>query len=557
MAVDTADDMFAAVEEAVEAGEDLGSLSRAQVATSLARLAGRGRRVARATRALSWEAPRIALGRSQVAAPKGDWRFHDPAWTENGFYRRLGQTYLAWSDAVMSLADSEDGDWRRVERDRFILTVMTSAAAPTNFFASNPAAVKRAFETGGRSLLRGTRNWLHDVRTNGGMPSQVDASPFVLGVTTAATPGAVVHRNDRCELIQYEPTTPEVGLRPVVVVPPQINKYYFLDLGPGRSFVEHAVSRGVQVFMVSWRNPGREHAAWALADYVEDVLQAIDVARSIVGTDDANVLAFCAGGITAATALAHLSAVGDTRVNSASFAVTLLDFSVPAPIGMFGERGLLDVATWNSKRAGLLEGRSLARIFSWLRPNDLVWNYWVNNVLLGEKPPAFDILAWNQDATNLPAGLHADFLEIFGKNLLCTPGKVDVLGTPVDLGRITVDTYVTGATTDHLTPWKACYRTTQLVGGDSTFVLSNAGHIQALVNPPGNPKAFFFAGGKTAADPDRWLAGAERHPGTWWDHWIDWVSDRSGGTRAAARTLGSRSYPVVEPAPGSYVRQGC
>jgi polyhydroxyalkanoate synthase len=557
MAVDIADDMFAAVEEAVEAGEDLGSLTRAQVARSLARLAGRGRRVARATGALSWEAPRIAFGRSRVAAPKGDWRFHDPAWTENGFYRRLGQAYLAWSDAVMSLADGEDGDWRRVERDRFILTVMTSAAAPTNFFASNPAAVKRAFETGGTSLLRGTRNWLHDVRTNGGMPSQVDATPFVLGVTTAATPGAVVYRNDRCELIQYEPTTPEVGLRPVVVVPPQINKYYFLDLGPGRSFVEHAVSRGVQVFMVSWRNPGREHAAWALADYVEDVLQAIDVARSIVGTDDANVLAFCAGGITAATALAHLSAVGDTRVNSASFAVTLLDFSVPAPIGMFGERGLLDVATWNSKRAGLLEGRSLARIFSWLRPNDLVWNYWVNNVLLGEKPPAFDILAWNQDATNLPAGLHADFLEIFGKNLLCTPGKVDVLGTPVDLGRITVDTYVTGATTDHLTPWKACYRTTQLVSGDSTFVLSNAGHIQALVNPPGNPKAFFFAGGKTAADPDRWLEGAERHPGTWWDHWIDWVSDRSGGTRAAARRLGSRSYPVVEPAPGSYVRQGC
>jgi polyhydroxyalkanoate synthase len=367
----------------------------------------------------------------------------------------------------------------------------------------------------------------------------------------------VVYRDDRCEVIQYQPTTAEVGVRPVVVVPPQINKYYFLDLGPGRSFVEHAVSRGVQVFMVSWRNPGREHADWSLDDYAESVLRAIDVARSVVGTDDANVLAFCAGGITVAAALGHLAATGDTRVHSGSFAVTLLDFSVPASIGMFGARGLLGLATWNSKRAGVLDGRSLARIFSWLRPNDLVWNYWVNNVLLGEKPPPFDILAWNQDATNLPAGLHADFLEIFGKNLLCTPGQVEVHGTPVDLGRITMDTYVTGATTDHLTPWKACYRTTQLVGGDSTFVLSNAGHIQALVNPPGNPKAYYFANGKTVEDPEKWLEGAERHAGTWWDHWIDWIGQRAGGTSSAPRKLGSRSYPVLGPAPGSYVRQGC
>jgi polyhydroxyalkanoate synthase len=557
MAVDIAEEMFSNVEEAVEGGEDVGRMSRAQVATSLVRAAASGRRWRRAARALASEVPRIALGRSNVAPPAADWRFRDPAWTENGLYRRLSQLYLAWSDAVMSVADSDDEDWRRAERARFMLTVFTSAAAPTNYLPSNPTAVKRAFDTGAASLVRGARNWVRDLTTNGGMPSQVDESPFQLGVTTAATPGAVVYRDERCEVVQYQPTTPEVGERPVVIVPPQINKYYFLDLAPGRSFVEHAVGRGVQTFMISWRNPSPDQADWGLDDYAATVLQAIDVARSVAGTDDVNVLAFCAGGITAATVLAHLAAIGDTRVHSASFAVTLLDFAVPAPIGMFAAPGLLGVATWKSRRAGVLDGRSLGQVFSWLRPNDLVWNYWVNNVLLGEKPPAFDILAWNQDATNLPARLHGEFLDIFGDNLLCTPGKVQVRGTPVDLSRITMDTYVTGATTDHLTPWKACYRTTQLVGGASTFVLSNAGHIQALVNPPGNPKAYYFAGAEPREDPEAWFAAAERHGGTWWDHWIDWIGARSGATRSAPVKVGSRSYKALEPSPGTYVRESC
>jgi polyhydroxyalkanoate synthase len=296
---------------------------------------------------LSTQLPRIAIGRSPVDIPGNDWRFRDPAWTANPLYRRVAQSYLAWSDATMSLVE-EDGDWRRAERAKFLLGVLTTAAAPTNFLPSNPAAVKRAFDTAGMSVVRGSRNWLRDLRKNGGMPSQVDATPFRVGETIAASPGAVVHRDERCEVIQYQPTTPEVGVRPVVVVPPQINKYYFLDLAPGRSFVEHAVGHGVQLFMISWRNPRREHADWGLGSYASTVLDAIDVARSVAGTDDVNVLAFCAGGITAATALAHLAALDDQRVHSGSFAVTLLDFSVPAAIGMFAAPSILVMAKWNS-----------------------------------------------------------------------------------------------------------------------------------------------------------------------------------------------------------------
>jgi polyhydroxyalkanoate synthase len=338
------------------------------------------------------------------------------------------------------------------------------------------------------------------------------------------------------------------------MIPPQINKYYFMDLAPGRSFVEHAVARGIPYFAISWRNPGTEQGGWNMDTYAAAVLRAIDAVREISKSDDVNVLSLCAGGILTAAVLSHLSQKNDDRVRSASFGVTLLDFEEPAPIGMFDSPPVLSIARFRSGQAGVLDGKSLSAVFTWMRPNDLIWNYWVNNYLLGKNPPAFDILAWNVDQTNLPASLHRQFLQIFSDNALATPNVLDILGTPVDLGRIGVESYVTGATTDHLTPWRGCYRTTQLLGGESTFVLSNAGHIASLINPPGNPKAHFFAGPEPNGDPDAWRAKAERHQGTWWEHWAEWITARSGEERRPARSLGSKRHPVIEPAPGSYVR---
>jgi polyhydroxyalkanoate synthase len=434
-----------------------------------------------------------------------------------------------------------------------------SALAPTNFLPTNPAALKRAFDTAGLSLVRGAAQWWRDLRENGGMPSQTDRSAFEVGTDLAATPGAVVHRDELAELIQYTPATATVRRQPVIIVPPPIGRYYFLDLRKGRSFVEYAVSRGLQVFMISWRNPDPDMGGLGMDSYAARILSAMDVVTEICETPDVSTIGFCAGGILMSTVLSHLAATNGApgsrgRVQAASFAVTLLDFGSRAPLGTFSAPRLLELAQKRSRRAGIITGRELGNVFSWMRPDDLVFNYWVSNYLMGDPPPVFDILAWNADSTNLPARLHAEFLDIFKDNTLCQPGAVTVLGTEVDLSRITVPTFVTGAITDHLTPWKGCYRTTELVGGPSTFVLSNAGHIASLVNPPGNPKATYYIDGEPGADPDTWFKSATRRPGTWWEVWADWTAERSGAEVPAPRELGSSAHPPLHPAPGLYVR---
>jgi polyhydroxyalkanoate synthase len=386
------------------------------------------------------------------------------------------------------------------------------------------------------------------------MPSQVRRDAFVIGKDLAASPGAVIYRDEICEVLQFAPSTPEVHSRPLVVIPPQINKYYFMDLAPGRSFIEYTVSRGITCFLISWRNPDARHADWDFDTYAAAALRAIDVARDTAKSDDVNVIGMCAGGILTATVVNHLAHTSDERVRSATLGVTLLDFSLPTTVGLFNSAPLIATARGRSQLGRGLDGPSLGSVFSWLRPNELVWNYWVNNYLLGKQPPVFDILAWNSDTTNLPAGLHRQFLDIFQNNTLVNPGAFEVLGTPVDLAKVTLDTYVTGAATDHLTPWKGCYRTAQLLGGCSTFVLSYAGHIASLVNPPGNPKAHYFTGPEPEPDPDAWQAKAQKVAGTWWEHWADWAIARSGDTRRSPGSLGSRKFRVIEPAPGAYVR---
>jgi polyhydroxyalkanoate synthase len=322
--------------------------------------------------------------------------------------------------------------------------------------------------------------------------------------------------------------------------------------------IEHLVGQGQQVFCVSWRNAQPEHREWNLDTYLTAALDAIDAALEITGASDANLLGVCAGGITAAALLGHLAAIGDTRVNSASFLVTVLDWDVPSTIGGFVSPALATMSRRMSRRKGVLSGEELGKLFAWLRPNDLIWNYWVNNYLMGKNPPEFDVLAWNGDSTNLPAELHADFLAIASKNALAKAAVLEALDTPVDLQQLTCDTFVVGAETDHITPWKACYSTVNFVGGSAEFVLSSQGHIQALVNPSGNPKGRYFTntdaiGSAEQLDADTWLEGATQHQGSWWDHWSAWLGERDGGRKAAPKSLGSTANPTQMPAPGSYI----
>lgn len=547
------DEIAARAAEVVGGAENPGAVDIKQLLSATRPLFDPGR-VSRETFQLGIELLKVLAGASDVEIDPKDRRFRDPTWQENPFYRRLAQAYFAYCRAV-SRSVSEDLDWRNRERALLLVDVITAGVAPTNALPGNPEALKRAFETGGRSLLDGARNFLHDLRHNRGMPSQIDPSRWQLGDNLAATPGAVVFRNEILELIQYRPQTTRVYQRPLLLIPPQINKFYFLDLSPGRSFIEYAVQQGMQVFVVSWRNPTPAHRHWNLDSYCEALLEATDAVRAIAGTDDLNTYGFCAGGITMSALLAHLAEAGDERVHAACYTVTLLDFSEPALIGSLQSAPLLRAAKYRSRRKGIIEGHAMRNLFNWFRPNDLVWSFWVNNYLMGKSPPAFDILVWNNDSTNLPAALHADFLDIFERNALCRPGGWTALGTPVDLGRVTLDNYVTGAVNDHLTPWKACYRTTHLLGGESTFALSHAGHIASIVNPPGNPKSSYWIGEEAVAEPEDWFANADKRQGSWWEHWLDWISARSGEEVEAPARLGNERFPAGEPAPGTYVHQ--
>jgi polyhydroxyalkanoate synthase subunit PhaC len=434
------------------------------------------------------------------------------------------------------------------------VSLITDSLAPTNTLLGNPAALKRAWQTRGQSLLAGARNVVHDVRHNSGMPSMVDTRPFSVGGNLAVTPGHVVHRSDVFELIQYTPVTPKVYARPLVMIPPQINKYYITDLAPGRSLVEHAVAAGIPYFAVSWRNPTPAERDWNLDTYVAACLEALDVACAVTGSGDANLLGICAGGVTTACVLGHLAARGDRRANSVTFLVAGLETTDDSTVGMLASKPAVEMARRRSRRAGVLDGRDLGRMFAWLRPNDLVWNYWVNNYLFGENPPAFDILYWNSDTTRLPAGLHADFLDITVDDALTKSGAVEVLGTPIDLSSANCDAYVLAAATDHIIPWTAAYRTTQILGGRSQFVLASSGHVQAILNPPNGSKGSYRTGrGRPPADPAVWRERAEEHPGSWWDHWLSWLGRRSGRRIAAPGRPGNEAHPPIEPAPGRYV----
>ena len=494
----------------------------------------------------------IALGKSEIAPDPRDWRFQHETWSKNPFYHRLAQAYLAMTDAIEAMIPEGLSSDARA-RAELAAAIVTSAFSPTNTLIGNPAAMLKALETKGDSLSKGFRNFIDDWLNNEGMPSQVDASRLKVGKQLAVTPGKVVLRHEMFELIQYAPVGETVHAVPSLLIPPQIGRYYFTDLAPGRSFAEYAVAQGLNHFVISWRNPKADQRDWSIESYAAAALEAVEAICDITGQGKVNLIAFCAGGILASLVAGYLAAKGRDTVNTLALCVTMLDWQSDATIGAFRLPAMLSMARAQSAMKGVLPGNDLGKVFAWLRPNDLVWNYWVNNYLMGETPAEFDILAWNQDNTNLPAALHADFMRVFKENSLISPGAYQLLGEAIDLGAVTCDNFIVGAVTDHLTPWKACYKACHLLGGTSTFALSNGGHVAALVNPPSNPKAHHWLAPGTAPDGAAWQAGAERLKGSWWESWTAWVGERSGKRVTAPKVLGSKAFPPLADAPGTYV----
>ncbi|MEL6744209.1 MAG: alpha/beta fold hydrolase [Pseudomonadota bacterium] len=498
----------------------------------------------------------VMSGQSDIAPEPRDRRFADPAWKENGVSKALMQSYFAWSKAVMNTVEELDLPDRDAARAKLIASLYVDAMAPSNALATNPTAMKTLFESKGQSAVKGVKNFFDDMVKNGGLPSSVDTSKFEVGKNLANTPGHVVFKNDVLELIHYTATTDEVQQRPLLIVPPQINKYYSVDMAPEKSMIRFLLANGIQPYCVSWRNPTAKHKEWDLQTYVEALDEAADAAIAITGSDSVNIMGSCSGGITLASYAGWLAAQDKShKINQVILAVCVLD-TMAANDNEFSalvSPETVMAAKQASQIRGVLDGQDLAKMFAWMRPNDLIWNYWVNNYLLGNQPPAFDVLYWNADTTRLPAGLHGDFLDMIFTNPFLNPGRMSIGGNPIDMTKVKHDAYVIAGTTDHITPWKAVYETARLFGGKTEFVLSNSGHLQSLLNPPGNPKAWYMKGKATQDDADSWSQKAKKHEGSWWLDWADLLKRTSGDTVPAPKSPGNKDYPTLGAAPGTYI----
>jgi polyhydroxyalkanoate synthase len=468
------------------------------------------------------------------------------------------QAYLAAGDTALGLVGEVPLDWRDAERVRFAVGNLVDALAPSNSVLLSPEAWKAAVDSGGGSLVTGTRHLLTDLSSPPRVPAMVPPDAYTVGTDLAAAPGAVVLRTPSFELIQYQPSTETVRELPVLIVPPTINKYYVLDLAPGRSLIEYLVSQGQQVLVMSWRNPDARHASWGFDEYTQAILQAVDAAAGICGAAAVHLLGACSGGILASLAAmvrqSQAAPGAQPRVASLGLLVTMLDQSRTDAVGALVDESTAEAAIAASARKGYLDGRRLAEVFAWLRPGDLIWNYWVNNYLLGREPARFDILFWNADTTRMTAGLHRDFVRAAVSNSLTSPGGLTVLGTEIDLAQLDLDSYVVAGVADHICPWQSCYRSSQLLGGKTRFVLSSSGHIAALVNPADSKKSRYQAADDITADAETWQQSAATEQGSWWPDYASWLAARSGGQVPAPAALGRDRFRVIEPAPGSYVR---
>ncbi len=498
------------------------------------------------------------------ALPLNDKRFAAPEWKANAGSAFMASMYLLNARTLKQLADQLQGDDKARERIRFAVQQWTDAVSPTNFLALNPEVQKRAIDTKGESLKLGLQHLVHDIRQ--GHMSQTDESLFEVGRNVATTEGTVVFENPLFQLIEYKPLTEKVRQRPFLLVPPCINKYYILDLQPDNSLVRYALSQGQRVFMVSWVNADESLAQTTWDDYTQEgVMRAIQAVQDITGSEQINALGFCIGGTLLASALAVLDARGQNPVASLTLLTSFLDFANTGPIDVFVDESLVRmrevaIGADSPTGGGIMKGGELATTFSFLRPNDLVWNYVVGNYLKGETPPPFDLLYWNSDSTNLPGPMYCWYLRnTYLENKLKEPGAVEVCGTPLDLGRLSMPTFIYGSREDHIVPWDSAYASTGLLGGPITFVLGASGHIAGVINPPEKKKRNFWTSAPSAkgfpAKASDWFATAQQQPGSWWPTWSTWLAEHSGGWVPAPKAPGHRDYPSIEPAPGRYVQR--
>jgi polyhydroxyalkanoate synthase len=481
-----------------------------------------------------------------------DKRFADRTWQDNPAFFAIRQAYLASQQLADDVLAAGAGGGVADAKAKLAAGFLLDALAPTNFLLTNPAAIKRALETGGSSVLAGAGNFVADLLTNKGQPRQVDTRPFRIGENLAATPGKVVFKSDLMELIQYAPQTAKVRAVPVLASPPWINKYYIMDLAPGRSFLEWAVQHERTVFAISYRNPDASMSGVTLDDYlIHGPRQALDVIGEITGAPKMDIIGLCLGGALTGMLAAYLNEKGDDRLGSITLLNTLLDYSEPGVLGAFTDEKTVAGLERQMAEKGYLEGSDMAGTFNLLRANDLIFSYVVSNWLMGQDPPAFDILAWNGDSTRLPAAMHSFYLRsLYLRNELAK-GEMEMAGQRLSLSDVTNDTYVVGAINDHIVPWHSSYKTCELLGGTVRYVLSSGGHIAGIVNPPG-PKAWFEATSHAPADAETWRAAATKHDGSWWQDWTEWADQRAGA-RVKPPAMGSSEYPPIGDAPGDYV----
>jgi polyhydroxyalkanoate synthase len=501
-----------------------------------------------------WQGLFQGAGEGQAPA-LNDKRFADVSWHNNGLFSWNAALYLLNAEFLQRMAASVEADDKTRDRIKFAVQQWVDMLSPANYLMTNPEAQKLLVETQGKSLMTGIENIVGDMKR--GRISQTDESAFEVGRNVATSNGAVIYQNELIQLIQYAPTTEKVGARPLLMVPPSINKFYILDLQPDNSMVAYLTGLGHTLFMVSWRNVGPEQGTLTWDDYLQlGVVEPLRVVKEISGEDKINVFGFCVGGTILATALAALKAKGDDSIESLTLLTTLLDFAEPGVLGVFVDEQQVQMREQTIGNGGILAGRDLATTFSFLRPNDLVWNYVVNNYLKGQSPPAFDLLYWNGDSTNLPGPMYCWYLRhMYLQNELRIPGRLSSLGESIDLGRVDVPAYVLAAREDHIVPWRAAYQTTQLLGGPVRFALGASGHIAGAINPASKNKRSYWLGASLPADADEWLAGATEQPGSWWNDWSKWLQPHMGTMKPAPRSLGNKTYKPIEPAPGSYVKQ--
>ncbi|WP_119420460.1 PHA/PHB synthase family protein [Desertibaculum subflavum] len=492
-----------------------------------------------------------------IEPAKDDRRFTDKAWNEEVAYDFVKQAYLLGTQWLIQQVRSTDVDPATRRKGEFYARQFVDALAPTNFVALNPQVMRETLESNGENLVRGLENMIADIHRGRGRlkVSMTDSDQFELGKNVATSPGKVVFQNDLMQLIQYEPTTPTVYRRPLLIVPPWINKFYILDLQPRNSFIRWAVEQGLTVFVVSWVNPDHRLAQKTFEDYmVEGPLAALDAIEQATGERQANVIGYCIGGTLMAATLAYMAATGDDRFVSATFFTALTDFKEAGELKVFIDEEQLKRLEAHISEKGYLEGRHMANVFNMMRDNDLIWSFVVNNYLRGRKPMAFDLLYWNADATRMPAQMHNFYLRnMYLENRLVEAGGITMRDVPIDLRRVALPVYQLSTESDHIAPWKATYAASQLYRGPYRFVLSGSGHIAGVVNPPSARKYCFWTNPENPPTPEQWFAGAARHEGSWWPDWADWIANHAGD-KVQARKPGDGRLAVIEEAPGSYVK---